>query len=68
MISLARTRCPVRECGATVLIARIDSREVHLDPVEVEVAVAEADAVTLRRGYRLHAATCVNIAARQRRA
>jgi hypothetical protein len=59
--------CPVRECGARVILAEIEGERVSLNPVWTSVAVPEADGgFTLVRGLQPHVQTCVDIAGRRR--
>jgi hypothetical protein len=58
--------CPVKECGARVIVATINGEIVSLDPVWVAVAVPTEDgSVRWVRGLQPHASTCVDIARRR---
>jgi len=58
--------CPIKECGARVIVARINGEDVSLDPVWVAVAVpAEDGKMRWVRGLQPHAYSCVDIAGRR---
>jgi hypothetical protein len=59
--------CPVKECGARVILAEVGGEAISLDPVWIAVAIAgEGGAYRLVRGLQPHAYSCVDIAARRR--
>ncbi len=65
---LTQVRCSVRECGAIVLMAEVEGRQLALNPTWVDVVVAcDAGQLRLARGLLPHGATCVDISARQTR-
>lgn len=65
---MERRLCEVKECGATVVILRVDGRPLAVDPMEVELVIAaEAGDYRLVRGFRPHRATCVDARNRPRR-
>ena len=58
--------CPVKECGARVIVAEIAGQPVSLDPVWVAVALpGENGSMRWVRGLQPHAYSCVDIAARR---
>lgn len=68
-LMLTQRLCPVRECGATVLMGEVDGRSMALDPTWIDVVVPdEKGKLALTRGLRPHAATCVDISGRAARA
>lgn len=68
-LTLTQRFCPVRECGATVLVGQVDGRPMALDPTWIDVVVPDAEGkMALTRGLRPHAATCVDLSERAARA
>ena len=64
--SLRTVPCPIKECGARVILTEIDGERVSLNPVWTSVAVPSPDGgFTLVRGLQLHAQSCVDIAGRR---
>ena len=58
-------RCPVRACGAVVLMLPLDSGEMAVDPQPLEVVVAMPDEpFRMATGYRPHWQTCVDVSTR----
>jgi hypothetical protein len=57
--------CPIKECGARVILTEIDGARVSLNPVWTTVAVPRPEGgFTWVRGLQPHAQTCVDIAGR----
>lgn len=64
--TLATTPCPVKECGARVILAEIEGKKLSLNPVWTSVAVPELGGrFRLVRGLQPHVQTCVDIAGRR---
>lgn len=64
-LTLTQRFCPVRECGATVLMGDVEGRPMALDPIWIDVVVPDAEGkLALTRGLRPHAATCVDLSGR----
>lgn len=62
-----RALCPVEDCGAAVILARIDGEEIALNPISTSVAVPDEDGRwRVEAGLQPHAYTCVDIGARHR--
>jgi hypothetical protein len=63
---LRTEHCPIKECGARVIVAEIAGNRVSLNPVWTSVAVPEPEGgFLLVRGLQPHAQTCVDIAGRR---
>ncbi len=61
-------KCPVKACGAMVLIVKVDGRPVPVNPVETELVVTETEGEgRLVKGFQPHRSTCVDIGARPAR-
>ena len=57
--------CPIRECGAVVLLVPVPDGELAVDPQPVEIAVAGGDGYyRLETGFRPHWTTCVDVSGR----
>ena len=60
-------RCPIRECGAVVLLVPLMQGELAVDPQPLEVAVPTAEGhYRVETGYRPHWMSCVDVSARRR--
>ena len=58
-------KCPIKECGAEVLLARVKGETILLNPSEVEVVVKGEDGAFSRvRGFLPHGMTCLDISQR----
>ncbi len=65
---MERKKCHVKECGTTVLILEVAGQPLAVNPVQLELVVAdEAGRGRLMSGYQPHYHTCVDIAARRQR-
>lgn len=59
--------CEQPACGAQVLVLEVDGAPLAVDPVPLEVVLAETGGhYRLTQAYRPHRATCVDISGRVR--
>ena len=57
--------CPVRACGARIILVEIDGKPVALNPIQFEVVVEEGGSLFRRvKGFQPHAYTCLDLDAR----
>jgi len=66
--TMERLKCPVTQCGADVLLARVKGETIMLDPGLIEVVVVQANGTYQRaKGYLPHGRTCLDISHRPRK-
>jgi hypothetical protein len=60
-------KCQVKECGAVVYLLPVDGGEIAVDPLPLDLVVADGERYRVVSGYRPHWLTCVDVAGRRRR-
>lgn len=59
--------CPVKECGARVIMVDVEGRPFAVNPVRMELALPAGEGrFRVVTGYQPHDATCVDIQTRRR--